>query len=1160
MSESGSDSDAPFLSPGQGTPFRAGLAEVPRAQEPAEAQAAPRPPVPKPLFNSHGDDDEDYEEEEEEEHDRPPQAPTSPTAIECWICRDPQSTEENPIMGRVCGCTGSVGHVHRHCIERWIATRNASHCPSCNKAYLWSTACQRDVPYPKTFKARTRLLVSQLLVPLLLKRLCVLFSLWMEEWLLVPLLLGLVMYARADWYEAGSFSVGGLFNMWVAGLVAAMCDHSLRLGWLRFRAFFHRRHTNLRARPIRPLPPDELDLVYERLALERRQQQEQQQQRQQEEQQGASAAQAGHPAAAPPVLRFDCAYFRLVNGAIDGFLGPAPEADHHLHDEDDDVSTEGDWEDEVEDVDEWEDIGEEEAEWRDPDAAGAPRAAAAAHHALPRRRRARREAAAEEADEEDEEGDGEDDDEHHGVRRANVLVPGNAIASLFTAVDAVLDGKLHGHRCHRECARRALYAAPVMLLLRTPVGVLLGVAALIACAIYIRRTFPRRTVLNPRQRLDEVVAGALSSPDAVTEADKALWYVGFASQMLLFSFCMPILAGLVARYATAPFLASAPESLAALLATLTAPRLVLYWGIGTFGAVVLMQMESKLMVPLFGPGVDLFFIRAVDLDTSVERYYYDLILAQIYDTDPLGIMWDFVRIVSVELLALAIFLAMPVYVVFGLREVVFGDVSRGDYGPFPMPLFALQEPGPPSPAAEDRYDVWMRSWLHQTNPWGLGNASITCVAPFSDIPGVGGRADENKTSAVSFVVSVDGRPHSFASDPYVFFALVAALEQDESAYRMYTEIRRSHLRRTPTTWPIAVWGGIKEALTSYRLVGRAGAHTSLSFAAAALYADVSWPYSLSAGGAVRPADPATSESTVTVLFDPSAGPPPAVPASWTCGPGAASRLPRGACRHCLNTTSPPRSYTGSLATTIVAAGSLVRGAWYRRWFYDFAAYYHQAIFSLPTVIDAFGVQLLLTAVICFLTFPVQRQQLRVMRPVAVWLARLLDLEWFLFDEARLANLDRFLGNRHMVAPEPAARLPPQRLILRRMRFFPPDVFPSDFAARLVAFSVLFLLAGVALFWALPLFVYFSLLSIVRVPTVLALGASLTLSFFVWRPMTALTALLMSLAAWIGAALYIAQVAAESHVVFFPVGLVDAIWCHAAGARRVLIQYPEDHAW
>jgi hypothetical protein len=99
-------------------------------------------------------------------------------------------------------------------------------------------------------------------------------------------------------------------------------------------------------------------------------------------------------------------------------------------------------------------------------------------------------------------------------------------------------------------------------------------------------------------------------------------------------------------------------------------ELTLHWLMGTICVITLVRYESLIILPLFAPGVDFFFIRAIDLtyQDEEESLCWSLVLTQVYDADPLRVVSDLIRLVLVECTALLVFVRFPIIATFALHE------------------------------------------------------------------------------------------------------------------------------------------------------------------------------------------------------------------------------------------------------------------------------------------------------------------------------------------------------------------------------------------------------------------------------------------------------------------------------------------------------------
>ncbi len=52
----------------------------------------------------------------------------------CKICFDEAETSSNPLISP-CKCKGTIKHIHKHCLERWIGTSRRYTCSDCRTPY-----------------------------------------------------------------------------------------------------------------------------------------------------------------------------------------------------------------------------------------------------------------------------------------------------------------------------------------------------------------------------------------------------------------------------------------------------------------------------------------------------------------------------------------------------------------------------------------------------------------------------------------------------------------------------------------------------------------------------------------------------------------------------------------------------------------------------------------------------------------------------------------------------------------------------------------------------------------------------------------------------------------------------------------------------------------
>ena len=57
------------------------------------------------------------------------------TMMICRICHESESREE---LVSLCKCAGTMGLLHRSCVEKWLSSVNSNQCEICNFRYITS--------------------------------------------------------------------------------------------------------------------------------------------------------------------------------------------------------------------------------------------------------------------------------------------------------------------------------------------------------------------------------------------------------------------------------------------------------------------------------------------------------------------------------------------------------------------------------------------------------------------------------------------------------------------------------------------------------------------------------------------------------------------------------------------------------------------------------------------------------------------------------------------------------------------------------------------------------------------------------------------------------------------------------------------------------------
>ena len=246
----------------------------------------------------------------------------------------------------------------------------------------------------------------------------------------------------------------------------------------------------------------------------------------------------------------------------------------------------------------------------------------------------------------------------------------------------------------------------------------------VGLAIYLRLVHPPPKVTNKALRFHEATAAKLQA----SAMQVRLWFTTYILDIVAFSIILPIVGGYVVHYGGSGFIvepdglarvviawmgsfadgtakvmsgdatlsegaascfsglielggaflaesllvmSGEPPSIAALVPGLL--ELAMHWLMGTICVITLVRYESLIILPLFAPGVDFFFIRAIDLtyQDEEETLCWSLVLTQVYDADPFRVLTDLARLVLVECSALAVFVRFPVVATYTLFGYVF---------------------------------------------------------------------------------------------------------------------------------------------------------------------------------------------------------------------------------------------------------------------------------------------------------------------------------------------------------------------------------------------------------------------------------------------------------------------------------------------------------
>ncbi|CCW67346.1 unnamed protein product [Phytomonas sp. Hart1] len=691
-------------------------------------------------------------------------------------------------------------------------------------------------------------------------------------------------------------------------------------------------------------------------------------------------------------------------------------------------------------------------------------------------------------------------------------------------------------RFFRSLARDLCVACPLALIFRTPQGLAVTFTIFVATWVLWQIWIPKREIQNPRRRYEEVIErlGDLTSTEVM------FLYMTYVLETLLFSFILPIIAGVVVHYGTAPFLVKTPDSLSSFMTALNIYKIVGYWVIGMLCSLVLMATMYNVILPLFAPGVELFYIRSVDfrsLDTHTLRL--NLMFTRVFDVGPSQLVLDFFGILIFEMGALLFFIAMPCWVTFGIREALFSDLSSGRLS---IPLsFGL-----PS-----RSDLSLRSKFADVQQLLKTSQTLHShdFSTHSDL--------EKRSKLHAETVVLTHLAKAIASDPQAVLKAMRSLSLDDTKpfYRstalaltvaaLYNDTtilsRLLHLEHQN-------WSVVDTSWVLMRVLASSGyvcpmcflsVGNQLSFFETSSSDPLISPSNRRSVERMKPenrdgalmdlpqkkgnatGDFLSSRDLFTVL-----GPVIlkwnaqwAIPIHGTFANNQTNGVIHSlfdVCnivhepqRHIPTSGSQPEAARWSpeqvfnwndsslVCLVLVLTTCLCRIPGFgstSRLILNFFLYKGNCIFFLQTI----GlISMTLIFFMCLIQFPIKKMQLRYLRPFAFFFGRAMGLEAFLFDAERLKLVDQYLGNinrEHLEVPI----VPPEAILLRRELVLPRQNIPPYFKLRLFVFAMSFLLIGTLLFW-LPFIIIFIFMLCVPLPTVTMLLGTGCIFFFLFDP-------------------------------------------------------------
>jgi hypothetical protein len=1067
---------------------------------------------------------------------------------ECWICFDTRTLPTNPMVSHRCRCRGSVGFVHQKCIDRWVIQQHNRTCVSCGATYrLEHSAYPPDAHLPLDPKGRRAFLFQFLMKPIAKEVaeavLCVAL-----RFFYVPALLGIIYnfhraavllwivtgdgkwWGRLSSAPAGNPTLLWLFNADVAAATNGEVGYTVCLSaWADTLLFGMILCAVINAVTL-------ASHKWEKYFRDARRQHERElasheQEHEQQHQHAAAAADAvredtasqdrttednnTHAAQTAEVVGGRHTFFRepLMEGWRPEW-GPVPV----------DTDFEPNARDEVRGNHDAARIG------------GGPRVEDT------REDRGRRwwdgdnDTTAEEEGEGREEGDESsrsdgssrsssddegDDDTGSDATDDDSAARFSFVDEMFDLVSAVKAGAGGGglRRLLPVLMVQLRYGVVLTFFLRCPLGRIVLSLAFVALLVGWRYCYSRNTLAAPKRRFEEVAEQVpLLSPEAV----RTLFYVYLVDAF--FYYCvLPEMGGVMLHYALAPYLdIGMNDGVVQTLCGLTVWRIGVYWGIGAMLVMLLTAMELTVVSPLFANGVELFFVRSFDARWDSVLGYWRCVVSQVFDTDPPRILFGFLRVATVELLVLLIFVRMPFWGMLSIRDAVWGDgttslgaLSSSSAPPTQSPTklaFSLGISGGYDVDQDFTFSEWRRAEVLQ-----LLDEKV--LMPFGEIYA------EMIGSHRSFL---EGRN---MSAPLRMDPLVAAATFVTNA--------------TPAEMWAEVWGNMSDsAVFTFDLIDPTSAarvaQQSEGFrdTLARVRAPLEWLRQATLRGSI--CDTLTALSSPDGVNQEATQRVPAVDVEGLLHPpnivlpfpSAAAVRNRQmiveAWRHAhyqavqhiksVARNTPGRAAGGlhedglrrssrmhtvnivnCYVTFLQVTQPFVRmGRWHTivlEWWSMLlvrSVHFNYGMFLFLYMVAFF------TALTCFGVFPLQRAQLRLLQPFVQWVGRhVVCMEDYLFDPEQTRAVEEFMRSDE----DDELVLPPMAEPLgfnRREDYIDGSLIPSHVVLRRAVISVLFFVAASLMVWTVPVLCGSLLLSFTTNALPVLLGATL-LSFFIWSP-------------------------------------------------------------
>ena len=204
-------------------------------------------------------------------------------------------------------------------------------------------------------------------------------------------------------------------------------------------------------------------------------------------------------------------------------------------------------------------------------------------------------------------------------------------------------------------------------LISCPESWLPAIVVVVSVSLSIRILKP--PILRASRRYFDPFAYILRWGPESHSSDVLVWYCAYVGEVVVFWLVLPIIGGFVVQQAAAPYFAieyPLSQVLQGDTSKFYIPSLGLtlwYFVLGNLYLLILIEVEGRIVMPLFAPGIHLYFMRAVNFSSSkVNKRLlmgWKFVFCHIYDADPLFMIWELCTTGTCELVALFCFLRTP---------------------------------------------------------------------------------------------------------------------------------------------------------------------------------------------------------------------------------------------------------------------------------------------------------------------------------------------------------------------------------------------------------------------------------------------------------------------------------------------------------------------